>query len=61
MKLVKLGIASFGLFIILGGFLAGRSESFKRECVAHKIVHYDMGSAKNILCDVNFTIRSDGK
>lgn len=55
--MIKNILGAFGLFMIVSDFLYGHGDGFKRECVAHKVVDYDMGSIKNLICDLEFDIK----
>lgn len=48
-----------GLGLVAGGWIYGHSTEFKTECVAHKLVGYDMGSVRNLICDGEFDITAD--
>ena len=56
-KLVKVALVAFGALVIIGGFVYGRSDGFRTECAAHKVAGYDLGSLKNLICDVSFEIQ----
>jgi len=55
---VKGLVAGAGLTILLFGFVYTHSNSFKEQCLAHKLDGESIGFVKNIVCDADFTIKN---
>ena len=56
-RTIKFAAVVFAIVVLIGGWLYGRSDGFRLECVAHKSAGYDMGTLKNLICDANFQIK----
>ena len=49
-----LGLA--GLALIASGYIYSHNDTFKAECAVRKMTGASMGTIKNIICDVDFTV-----